>query len=462
MTSVNVTDIGDKDPDQEGWSYETIYFIETVLILGAIFTISCIVILVTFLQKLNFTLKVVLISLCIHNAVGFAIEAMVFSILSQEMHEVTCSLMSILGKSIFVISVEHLAIVSFIRYHLSTTTARNENANLTLIIGLVMAEYIIEYISTISGILLTTTGYEVSCLDHPDLKNDSIGFVVMFAIKSFFVLGSGMIFDYKLMEFLRNQNNASKNGPGEMRLVPWKTNAKEYDYLIPVSAGVVSGVVSVVTFILILFLTLGGLPFPSITFLAVAIPTTIMIIQIALTIRVAKLKKSTPPTIERKLNFHDTNNVDDLEFPQNLFHQAQLEENVFRRDVHSVAGDLIEERLRNVGEKLNNESCRDKRDKVIFVKPINESEGKSSSDVGYENQNLKDVQIHDEPCDDLTKQLEDCIQDLDDFIREKSEELKNDHDNDEALGQEIELVLNPALFLRDQENLKKTEHNGCS
>ena len=442
MTSVNATDFSDQDPDQEGWSYGTIYFIETVLILGAIITIGCIIILVTFLQKLNFTLKVVLISLCVHNAIGFAIEAIVFGIWSQEMSQVACSVMNIFGKSIFVITMEHLALVSFIRHHLSTSTAENENANLTLITGMVVAEYVAEYAFTISGVLWFTTGYEISCLQHPGLQDDSGWFAVTLATKAILVLGSGMIFDYQLLEFLRTQNNMSKNGPGEAKLVPWKTNAPEYDYLIPVSAGVVSGVVMVATLVLIVFLTKGALAFPLITFFIVTIPTTIMVIQIALTIRVAKLKKSTPPTIERKLNFHDTNNEDDIEIPQDLFHQAQLEENMFRRDVHSVAGGLIEERLKTVEEKLsslNDESYQKKRAKVIFVKPINESEGESSND-----------EIQDEPSDDLKKQLEDCIQDLDDFIQEKSDKLRIDHDNDEALGQEIELVLNPAMFLRDQ------------
>ena len=450
MTSVNATDFTDEDPDQEGWSYGTIYFMETFLILGAIITVGCIIVLVTFLQKLNFTMKVVLISLCIHNAIGFTIEAIVFGIWSHEMNEFTCSLMNIFGKSIFVITMEHLALVSFIRHHLSTTTAKNENANLTLIIGLVMAEYVIEYIANILGILLLTTGYEVSCLEQPGLQDDSRWFVVTLAMKSCLILGSGMIFDYKLMEFLRNQNNASQNGPGQARLVPWKTNAKEYDYLVPVSAGVVSGVVSVATAIIVLILRQGALAFPSVTVISVTAPASIMITQIALTVRVAKVKKSTPPTIERKLNFYE-NNQNDMENPQDLFHRAQLEQNIFRRDVHSVAGDLIEERLKIVEEKLfslDDESCQDKEGKVIHVKPINDTDdGEYSSDDEYQTRNK--VKIHEELGDDLDKQLKDCIQDLDDFIWKKSDELKSDHENVQ------ELILNPGLFLRDQENLQK-------
>ena len=113
MTSVNTSDVSDLAPDQEGWSYGTMYFIETALILGTIITVCCIITFVTFLQKLNFTMKVILISLCIHNAIGFAIEAVVFGLWFEEMDEVTCSLMGIMSKSVFIITLEHLALVSF-------------------------------------------------------------------------------------------------------------------------------------------------------------------------------------------------------------------------------------------------------------------------------------------------------------------------------------------------------------
>ena len=64
MTSVNLTDISAQDSeDPDGWNYKTIYFIEAVLILGAIITLGCIVVFVTFLNKLKYILKIILISL---------------------------------------------------------------------------------------------------------------------------------------------------------------------------------------------------------------------------------------------------------------------------------------------------------------------------------------------------------------------------------------------------------------
>ena len=384
MTSVNLTDISAQvTEDPEGWNYKTLYSIEAVLILGTIITIGCIVVFVTFLKKLKYTLKFILISLCIHNAIGFTVEAIVFGIWSQEMDEVTCSVMNIIVKSIFVITMEHLALVSFVRHHISTATAKNENANITPIIGLVVGDYIVEYTINIIGVLHTTTGYEVACLPHHSLELDSTWFFVTSFTKTVTVLGIGIFHDYQLTKFLQEQNNMAKNGPREVRLVPWKTSNDEYDFMIPVSAGVASGVVSLVFLVIGIAMTRGALAFYMIPFIATIVPVVVMIIQIALTMRAAKLKKSPPPTIERKLNFHDGDN-EDKEIPQELFHPAQLEEDQFRRDVHSVAGDIIRKRLEDVAEKL---SSLDKGyfqsniARVIHVEPIRDNQNEETQNI---------------------------------------------------------------------------------
>ena len=377
MTSVNLTDISAQDSDDpEEWNYRTIYSIEAVLILGTIITIGCIIVFVTFLKKLRYTLKVILISLCIHNAIGFTIEAVIYGIWSQEMDEMSCSVMNILTKSIIVITMEHLALVSFIRHHLSTTTAKNESANIKLIIGLVAAEYFVEYFINIVGVLLSTTGYEVVCMEIPSLKAESTWFSAIYFPKVVFIFGAGFYYDYKLVGFLKKQNNMAKNGPGEAKLVPWKTNTEDYDFLIPVSASVASGAISLVFVMIAAALTRGALDFLSIMFIATTVPPIIMAIQIALTLRVAKLKKSPPPAIERKLNFHDSEDQD-LEIPQELFHRAQLEEDKFRRDVHSVAGDIIGKRLENVAVKLSMDNVSE----VIYVRPFDEGQASSSKDI---------------------------------------------------------------------------------
>ena len=409
MTSVNLTDISAQDTeDPEGWNYKTLYSIEAVLILGTIITIGCIVVFVTFLKKLKYTLKIILISLCIHNAIGFTIEAIVFGIGFQD--EVTCSVMNIMGKSIFVITMEHLALVSFIRHHLSTTTAKNENANITLIVCLVVGDYILEYTMSIIGVLLFTTGYEVSCIGHENLEKDSIWCSVTWVTKAVIILGIGIFYDFQLMSFLKEQNSIAQNGPGEAKLVPWKTNAKEYDFFIPISAGVASGAFAVISFLIVAVLTFGNLTFFSTTLIVASGPTIIMIIQIALTIRAAKLKKSPPPTIERKLNFHDADS-EDKEIPQELFHRAQLEEDQFRRDVHSVAGDIIRKQLEDVAEKLSSLDqgyFQSNNAKVIHVEPVRDNQNEEPSEDATEIQGSNEHSLHH-------------TQDIDEMIQEEME-----------------------------------------
>ena len=168
-----------------------------------------------------------------------------------------------------------------------------------------------------------------------------------------------------------------------------------------------SGVISLVFVMIVAALTHGVLEFKSIMFIGTTVPTVIMTIQIILTLRVAKLKKPPPPAIKRKLNFHESEDKD-LEFPQELFHRAQLEEDKFRRDVHSVAGDIIGNRLENVAYKLSN---TDKGmhnfngAEVIQVKPFSEGQATSSKNIIEKN-----------------KVLDSSIQDNDEIIQE---EMKN-------------------------------------
>ena len=104
---------------------------------------------------------------------------------------------------------------------------------------------------------------------------------ILISLKVVLILGTGLFYDYLLIVFLRNQNQVSKNGPGEARLVPWKTNSKEYDFNVPVSASAVSLVVVLVFSVVILFL--GSLNYYSLILIEVALANIIVIIQIALT-----------------------------------------------------------------------------------------------------------------------------------------------------------------------------------
>ena len=377
----NITLVDLQNQDKNSWNNGTILLIEAALVLGAVFSICCIIVLVTFLQKLNKTMKIILIALCVHNTIGFTVESILFGIWSFDMDEMTCSVMNIFSKSIICLSLEHLALVSFIRYHLSSKTAKNENPNMRLIVGLVLVEYVSEYVITILAVVFSNSPYEVSCLQDSDLKSDSgVMNIAINLMKSFVILAIGMAYDYKLVTFLKIRNVMSKQGTGQSKLIPWKSNFQEYDFLIPVSASVVSGITCICLMAIFLVILKGTLTFLTFTLIAVTIPISILVVQIVLTLRVAQYKKSLP-VIERKLNFHDIGDDDHEELkvpPQGLFHKAQLEQNSFRRDVHSVIGDPIEERLQEVAKKLQSDpmiACRiENGASILHVRPIMDEE----------------------------------------------------------------------------------------
>ena len=384
----NITLVDLQNQDKNSWNNGTILLIEAALVLGAVFSLCCILVLVTFLQKLNKTMKIILIALCVHNTIGFTVESILFGIWSFDMDEMTCSVMNIFSKSMC-LSLEHLALVSFIRYHLSSKTAKNENPNMRLIVGLVLVEYVSEYVITILAVVFSNSPYEVSCLQDSDLKSDSgVMNIAINLMKSFVILAIGMAYDYKLVTFLKMRNEMSKQGTGQSKLIPWKSNFQEYDFLIPVSASVVSGITCICLMAIFLVILKGTSTFLTFTLIAVTIPISILVVQIVLTLRVAQYKKSLP-VIERKLNFHDIGDDDHEELkvpPQGLFHKAQLEQNSFRRDVHSVIGDPIEERLQEVAKKLQSDPtivCRiESRTSILHVRPfMDEKEVQDKNDM---------------------------------------------------------------------------------
>ena len=375
--STNVTDFEIQDKDLESWNYGTIYLVEAALILGAIVMICCIIVLVTFLQKLNYKLKMVLIALCAHNAISLTVNAILFGINSSNMDEVTCSVMSILQKSLCDITIEHLAIVSFIRYHLSSKTAKNENPNTQLIICLVAAEYVIEYGITILAAQVTNTPFEVSCLQDSSL-DPSGAILIIQGMKVGIMVIVGIIFDYMLVMFLKKRNKMSRAGnPGQAQLIPWKTNSEEYDFLVPVSASVISVFVTILVVVAILVIFQNTPAFQNFNFLTATMPSCLILAQLALTMRVRKSAQPRP-IIKPQLNFHENHlNQNGFEVSQDMFHHAQLEQDKFRRERRSVAGHLIRDTLQKVSEKLQAQQEAGQVEmlvNIIHVRPINNAD----------------------------------------------------------------------------------------
>ena len=278
------------------------------IVLGIVNSFSCVVVLNTYLKKLHPTIKGILTVLCIHNIIGFLIGGTTFVVWQDDMNKTTCSVLFVSLKSINIITLENLSLVSFVRYHLSYKTANNENKNLWHIITFSVTLYGIEYFENIFFASVGMTKFVSKC-SGSDISEHVVPSVFTLT-KEIVVLGIGMFFDIMLVRFLRKRNQSS-NGPGHVKLVPWKSsNEEDFDFVVPVSASIVSLFAAVIMSIVSYVTLYIGFEFNQITSLFCIFPSILMPTLLALTLRAAK-KTKPPPKIPKKLMFHDDNDSEE-------------------------------------------------------------------------------------------------------------------------------------------------------
>ena len=117
-------------------------------------------------------------------------------------------------------------------------------------------------------------------------------------------LSYGIYNDMSLSHFLKKKSNAV--GPGGSRLIPWKSGGEEYSILVPLSATIVSTLVSILcTFMIGLTVTMVvKWQFKIVTICGCVLISLVSIAILGLTLRVA-LKKKPTPVIPKGPMFHD-------------------------------------------------------------------------------------------------------------------------------------------------------------
>ena len=283
--------------------------------LGIVNSFSCVVVLNTYLKKLHPTIKGILTVLCIHNIIGFLIGGTTYVFWQDDMNKITCSVLFVSLKSINVITLENLSLVSFVRYHLSWKTANNENKSLLHIITFSITLYGVEYFENIFFASVGITKFVSKCSGNYTSENGLPSVFVLF--KEIVVLGIGIFFDIMLVRFLHKRNKSS-NGPGHVKLVPWKSsNEEDFDFVVPVSASIVSLFTAVITSVVSFVTLYVGFEFNQITSLFCIFPSILMPTLLALTLRAAK-KTKPPPKIPKKLMFHDDNDSEETNDTNNV------------------------------------------------------------------------------------------------------------------------------------------------
>lgn len=208
----------------------------TLFVLGAVIASCSLIVLNTFLSKLNKIMKNILNVLCIHTAINFGILAIVCSIWPDDKDTVICSIMQVLERSTGMIVFEHLPFLSFIRFHLTSKRAKNENPNEKLIKLITVSMYLVEYTTSVLIATLTMTNLEASCLQDSSAEVDSLN-IINGALVSICCVGIELYHDNQLIGLLKSMNEQSRNGPqGGSRLIPWTSNNQEYDFVIPIKA----------------------------------------------------------------------------------------------------------------------------------------------------------------------------------------------------------------------------------
>ena len=130
MNFNNTTTVAEANEGQaynENWEF---VISEILYTLAASICIGGIVLLHTYLEKLHWILKTLLTILCVHNTIVYLTSAVTIAVMwFNGTGEISCGLSNELMKGVTFITFEHAALVSFVRHHLASKTAANEEPN---------------------------------------------------------------------------------------------------------------------------------------------------------------------------------------------------------------------------------------------------------------------------------------------------------------------------------------------
>ena len=202
-------------------------------------------------------------------------------------------------------------------------------------------------------------------------------------------------------------------------------------------------------------------------------PSVVLITLLGLTYRVRRLKNPLP-AIPKRLHFHDQGEeeeeVDEVyQVDQGLYHRGQMELDQFRSDSHSVAGDIIAQRLEKVNQKLI-QHCQDINQtknqglKIIIVKPHNlntsdldiidqvkeKLQFQDLCQADQRNNTMIEVDVKHEPSQNALKDADSKVQVQDQDLGE--EEPQIEPTDDELIQQEMEeMAKTEEMFVEEME-----------
>lgn len=314
--STNIT----LDTEQE-WNATDIILIPTV---GLVVATGCGVALNTALRNLHEIIKGILNVLILHNAVSAIVLQIVESGWDEDF--ITCSLAHVLRKGQGVVAVETLALLSFVRYHLTKKAEKHQSADLQLIkiltVMIYLGYYGIELLFIVSG------NVAVPIVECAKLKGKgSLLVLVVTNLKALIILSIGIAFDVKMILYLKKRNQLQlTSGPAKDQFIPWKTGDVDESHgnIVPIGATVVSLIAAVVGPSVMTLIVTDKNANPYLFKVAPSLAAYVMLpTMLLLTLRVA-LKKTQGPQIPTELQFYENNNTEDEEEVNNPFEEPAL------------------------------------------------------------------------------------------------------------------------------------------
>ena len=269
---------------------------------GLISSICCLTILNSHLKKLHPTFKTLMNIILVHNVVSLvaSIGLSTFMLMFEYQTFLVCSIYQVTISSSAYLVRYGIALMSFMRYHIAWKISQTESTKKShrYMIGLLILYLVFDYFSLGPMSFFIALYFQI-----PSGATNCAGVIyhgpsvlpIFHIIKVLVIIVIGIRYDFLMMDFLKKRN--SKNGPGQARLVPWKSGKQEMDLLVPVSATVCSviiGIVDLVLFTVYVKKFDDNEAWKSISFGLSLISSLEMPIMIALTIRAAKHHKPAP------------------------------------------------------------------------------------------------------------------------------------------------------------------------
>ena len=183
---------------------------------------------------------------------------------------------------------------------------------------------------------------------------------VIHLVRVLVVSFTGIAFDVLMIQFLKKRSNSV--GPGQAKLVKWKSSNEELSITVPVMATIatlVCDLISIVTIASVGLIISKGFSRKVFYFECYLLMTLQMPVILGLTLRVAKKKQA--PKVPKTLMFHDDGCENDEERETNIASEDQIQQELNDERSPSKASTVRIEMVnvaasQDIGENSINES----------------------------------------------------------------------------------------------------------